>query len=115
MKSPSAHRSACSRPEPPCAPASPTACWPRPTTNSPNSRACAPPKISRKASKPPPSAASRISEGGEFSSLLPLWEKAILAKRGSDEGSPCAETEFAERYPSPVRDASHRVHPLPQG
>src|ERR1700704_719885 len=33
-----------------------------------------------------------------------------LAKRGSDEGSLSAETN-----PSPVRDASHRVHPLPQG
>ena len=35
-RSPSARRSACSRPAPPCAPASPTACSPPPITNSPS-------------------------------------------------------------------------------
>jgi hypothetical protein len=33
----------------------------------------------------------------------------------TDEGYVTAGSVFAETYPSPVRDASHRVHPLPQG
>ena len=70
-RSPNARRSACSRPAPPCAPASPTACWPPPITNWSNKTGCAPPKISRKASKPPPNAASRISGGGEFTYVVP--------------------------------------------
>ena len=36
------------------------------------------------------------------SSLLPLWEKVILAKRGSDEGSLSAETD-----PSSGADCVH--------
>jgi len=36
------------------------------------------------------------------SSLLPLWEKVILAQRGSDEGYLTAGTAFAETDPSPV-------------
>ena len=88
-KSPSARRSACSRPAPPCAPASPTACWPRPTTNSPNNPACAPPKTSRKASRPPPSAAWRISRGGRSYAVIPGHREAMdpeseqLSKRDS--------------------------------
>src|SRR6266404_2507022 len=45
-----------------------------------------------------------------LSSLLPLWEKVILAQRGSDEGSLSAETD-----PSPVRDASASRPPSPTG
>src|SRR6202165_288154 len=44
------------------------------------------------------------------SSLLPLWEKVARTQSAPDEGSLSAETD-----PSPVRGASHRVHPLPQG
>src|ERR1700694_2624252 len=59
-------------------------------------------------------------KASEDSSLLPLWEKVILAKRGSDEGSLSAETDpspvFAEfiigRRFAPTRAPSH---PLPQG
>src|ERR1700730_2000659 len=51
-------------------------------------------------------------KASEDSSLLPLWEKVILAKRGSDEGSLSAETD-----PSPVAmlTAFASRHPLPQG
>src|SRR6202021_1676738 len=43
--------------------------------------------------------------------LLPLlWEKVARTKSAPDEGSLSAETD-----PSPVRDATHRGHPLPQG
>ena len=45
--------------------ASPTACWPPPTTNSSSRTSCAPPRISRKASRPPRNAASRISRDGD--------------------------------------------------
>ena len=48
-KSPNARRSAWSRPAPPCAPASPTACSPPPTTNWSSRPNCAPRRISRKA------------------------------------------------------------------
>src|SRR5665213_154082 len=42
------------------------------------------------------------------SSLLPLWEKVARSAGVATN----AETRS---YPSPVRDAPHRVHPLPQG
>src|ERR1700694_6340587 len=59
-------------------------------------------------------------KASEDSSLLPLWEKLTLAKRGSHEGSLSAETDpspvFAEfiigRRSAPTR---WRSHPLPQG
>src|SRR5437879_1571414 len=38
------------------------------------------------------------------------WEKVARTKSVPDEGFASAETD-----PSPVRDAAHRVHPLPQG
>src|SRR4029077_6424507 len=43
----------------------PIASWPRPITNSPNKPGCARPRISRKASRRPKSAACRISGDGE--------------------------------------------------
>jgi hypothetical protein len=42
--------------------------------------------------------------------LLPLWEKVARTTSAPDEGSLAAETN-----PSPVCNASHRSHPLPQG
>src|ERR1700730_6376896 len=59
-------------------------------------------------------------KASEDSSLLPLWEKVILAKRGSDEGSLSAETDpspvtmlttFASRRPKSALSSSR----LPQG
>ena len=49
-------------------------------------------------------------EASDTSSLLPLWEKVVRTQSAPDEGSLSAEAD-----PSPVRDAAHRVHPLPQG
>ena len=59
--------------------------------------------------------ASGVAEEGGggvelLSSLLPLWEKVARTKSVPDEGFASAETD-----PSPVCDATHRIHPLPQG
>ena len=93
-RSPSARRSACSRPAPPCAPASPTACSPPPITNSPSRPGCARPKTSRKASRPPPSAASRTSRGGELLTHVVPAKRHASAEPGPIRARPIGEIRW---------------------
>jgi hypothetical protein len=60
-----------------------------------------------------PSASRLSQESGN--AILPFSPCGRRWREAPDEGSPSESTEFAETDPSPVRDASHRVHPLPQG
>ena len=107
-RSPNARRSACSRRAPPCAPASPTACWPPPTTNSSNKPGCAPPRISRKASRPPPNAAPRISGGGNFTGSPVVARPAQAAFRDAPRGEP-SSTAIVVMGPAFARDERPRM------